>query len=53
MVLSSIKIMKGRQIHKFLRYVSFVSRVFHDSCTQLDDLADPSLIGSKKAKCIE
>jgi hypothetical protein len=40
---------------KFERYVSFVSRIFNDSCTELVDPADPFPEGCKKtwAKCIE
>ena len=45
----------GGKYIKFLRYMSFVSRIFHDSCTQLDNPADPSPVGCRKAgaKCIE
>ena len=51
--------MKSSQVDgkyiEFLKYVSFVSRIVHDSHTQLDNPADPSPVGCKKAgaKCIE
>ena len=51
--------MKSSQVDgkyiEFLRYVSFVSRIFYVSPTQLDNPADPSLVGCRKAgaKCIE